>query len=146
MKLFKQTDPGRRGFLKSAGLLSLGVSLPGLTDKRSAADQTIEIHTGNKLTVLVTVFTVQPENEQKLIDLIEEGTSSLFSVQPGYISCSVHRGSDARHVVLYGQWETLQSIEAFRKVPEIGEYTKKILQLATFTSVVCNDVPYVHHK
>jgi hypothetical protein len=64
----------------------------------------------------------------------------------GYISCSVHRGSDARHQVLYGQWEIRESIEAFRKVPEIGEYTKKILQLATFESVVCNDIPYVHHK
>jgi len=145
MQLFKPTDPGRRGFLKSAGLLSLGISLPGLK-VRKTADQTIEIHTGNKLTVLVTVFTVQPDNEQKLIDLIEEGTSSLFSKQPGYISCSVHRGSDAKHLVLYGQWESPQSIEAFRKVPKIGEYTKKILQLATFASVVCNDVPYVHHK
>lgn len=146
MQLFRQTDPGRRGFLKRAGLLSLGISLPGLKNTRAAADQTIEIHTGNKLTVLVTVFTVQPGNEQQLIDLIEEGTNSLFSKQPGYISCSVHRGSDAKHLVLYGQWDSPQSIEAFRKVPEIGEYTKKILQLATFESVVCNDVPYVHHK
>ena len=145
MKLFKQTDPGRRGFLKSAGLLSLGISLPGLK-VRKAADQTIEIHTGNKLTVLVTIFSVQPDNEQKLVDLIEEGTSNLFSKQPGYISCSIHRGSDAKHLVLYGQWESPQSIDAFRKVPEIGEYTKKILQLAIFESVVCNDVPYVHHK
>ena len=145
MKLFEQTDPGRRGFLKSAGLLSLGISLPGL-EVRKAADQTIEIHPGNKLTVLVTIFSVQPDNEQKLVDLIEEGTSNLFSKQPGYISCSIHRGSDAKHLVLYGQWESPQSIDAFRKVPEIGEYTKKILQLATFESVVCNDVPYVHHK
>lgn len=145
--MFGQTDPGRRGFLKIAGLLSLGISLPGLSNKRACTiEHTIEIHTGNKLTVLVTVFTVQPENEKKLIELIEEGTSSLFSKQPGYISCSVHRGSDAKHLVLYGQWESPQSIEAFRKVPEIGEYTKKILQLATFESVVCNDVPYVHHK
>lgn len=144
--MFNLNDPARRSFLKKAGLLSLSFSLPTLARSRKMPGETIEIHTGNRLTVLVTIFTVQPDNEQRLIDLIEEGTSAIFSKQPGYISCSVHRGTDAKHLVLYGQWESPQSIDAFRKAPEIGEYTKKILQLATFESVVCNDVPYVHHK
>jgi quinol monooxygenase YgiN len=132
----------RRDFLKNAGLLSLSYSLPGL----AAADSTIEIHTGNKLVVLISIFTVLPENEQKFIDLFEEGTLSIFAKQPGYISASLHRGTEAKRLVLYGQWESLQHIDAFRKLPEVGEYFKKIAALATVESVVCNDVPFVHHR
>lgn len=143
-----QLNNNRRGFLKSAGLLSLSVSLPGLIDKRFKIDDDpiIEIHTGNKVTVLVNVFTLQPENEQKLVELLEEGTSSIFSKQPGFISESIHRTSDAKRLVLYGQWEGRQYIEAFRTKPEVGQYFKKIAELATVETVVCNDVAFVHHK
>jgi len=148
--MFKQNDNNRRGFLRSASLLSLGISFPWFAGKyrttMDVADSIIEIHSGNNVTVLISVFTVQPENEQKLIELIEEGTLSLFSKQPGYISCSVHRGSDSKRLVLYGQWEGQQYIEAFRKIPEIGQYFIKIKELATVESVICNDVSFVHHK
>ena len=150
MSTFRQIDHNRRGFLKNAGLLSLIIPLPGLAKNGKVlgdtADPIIEIHTGNKITVLVSVFTVQPDNEQKLLELIKEGTLSIFSKQPGYISCSVHRESDAKRLVLYGQWESPQYIDAFRQKPEIGEYFQKIRELATVESIVCNDVSFVHHK
>jgi quinol monooxygenase YgiN len=151
MNSIKQIDHTRRNFFKTAGLLSLGISLPSLAGQHPATaydvdESTIEIHTGDKITVLISVFTVQPENEQKLIELIEEGTSSLFSKQPGYISASIHKGADSKRLVLYGQWESPQYIDAFRKKPEIGEYIQKVKELATFETIVCNDVPFVHHK
>lgn len=151
MSMFKQIDHNRRGFLKNAGLFSLSFSLPGLADKHrkitgAAADSVIEIHTGNKITVLINVFTLQPENEQKLIELLEEGTLSIFSKQPGFISESINRGSDSKRLVLYGQWEGPQYIDAFRQKPEVRQYGQKIMELATFESIICNDVPFVHHK
>jgi len=106
----------------------------------------IEIQPGTKVTVLISVFTVQPESEQKLIELFEEGTLAIFSKQPGYISSNIHRGIDAKRLVLYGQWESQEYIETFRKKPEIGQYFQKVKELATFESIVCNDIPFVHHK
>lgn len=151
MNTFKQSDHTRRAFLKNAGALSLSLSVPGLAGQLSkgtgaAANPMIEIRPGSKITVLISVFTVQPENEQKLIELFEEGTLSIFSRQPGYISSSIHRGIDAKRLVLYGQWESREYIETFRKKPEIGQYFQKVKELATFESVVCNDIPFVHHK
>ena len=151
MNTFNQSDHNRRAFFKSAAVLSLSMSVPGLVDghpKRAGdtGDPIIEIHTGSKMTVLISVFTVQSENEQKLIELFEEGTLSIFSKQPGYISSGIHRGNDAKLLVLYGQWESQQYIDAFRKKPEIGPYFQKVKELATFESIVCNDVPFVHHK
>jgi quinol monooxygenase YgiN len=151
MNSFNQNYPDRRAFIKNAGALSLSITVPGLACRLSkvsgaAAEPIIEIQTGNKITVLVSVFTVQQENAQKLIELFEEGTLSIFSKQPGYISSSIHRGSDAKRLVLYGQWESQEYIETFRKKPEIGQYFQKVKELATFESIVCNDVPFVHHK
>jgi quinol monooxygenase YgiN len=150
MNSIKQIDHNRRSFLRNASLLSLSLSLPRLVEEHPKTapdvnDPIIEIHTGSKIAVLISVFSVQPENEQKLIELFEEGTSSLFSKQPGYISSSIHRGNDSKRLVLYGQWESQQYIDAFRKKPEIGQYFQKVKELATFESIVCNDVPFVHH-
>jgi len=158
MNTLTQIDHNKRDFLRNAGLLSLSILLPGLVSANgkptSGPDNpvidpdnpVIEIRTGNKIVVLVSLFNVQPENEQKLIELIEEGTSSLFSKQPGYISASLHRVNGANRLVLYGQWESQQYIDAFRKQPEIGQYIQKVKELSTFETIVCNDIPFVHHK
>ena len=142
----------RCSFFKNAGLLSLGMSLPALLKSADTAtaqtvnEQSIEIHRGTKVTVLISVFTVEPENEQKLIALFEEGIAVIFSKQHGYISSSIHKGNDAKRLVLYGQWESEENIDAFRKQPEVGQYLKKIKELATFDSIICNDIPFIHHK
>jgi quinol monooxygenase YgiN len=151
MNNIRKIDHARRGFFKNAGLLSISLSLPilakGLSRKTNVGydNKVIEIHTGKKNAVLISLFTVEPENEQKLIDLFEQGTLALFSEQPGYISSSIHKGIDDKHLVLYGQWESEESIAAMRKKPEIGEYFRQIKEVATFESIVCNDVPFIHH-
>jgi len=150
MNMFKQIDHNRRNFLKSAGLFSLSISLPGLAGKHlklaGDTDPIVEIHSGNKVAVMIGIFTVQPENEQKLIELFKEGTLSISSRQPGYISSSFHKGSDSKRVVLYEQWESQEHVIAFTKTPEAGPYFKKIGELATVEAIICNDVPFVYHK
>lgn len=151
MKRKPKTDGSRRVFFKTAGLLAVNFRWPALFRNKQnikadmIKDPIIEIHTGNKMAVLISIFTIEPKDEQKLIELFEEGTKALFSKQPGYISSSIHRENDATRLVLYGQWESQQHIEAFRKVPEIGEYFLKVKKLATFESIVCNEIPFVHH-
>lgn len=152
MNNIKQIDHNRRHFFKNTGLLSLSIALPILVDGEQRKttdivnDAVIEIRTGNKVKVLISVFNVEPENEQKLIKLFEQGTIDLFSKQPGYISSSIHKGNDSKRLVLYGQWQSQQYIEAFRKKTDIGQYFQKVRELATFESIVCNEVLFVHHK
>jgi quinol monooxygenase YgiN len=149
--MFKQINQGSGRFLRNASIFSLILSIPVLLamyskTKGAPDDETIVIHTGKKVVVLVNVFTVQPENEQKLVELLDEGTATIFSKQPGFISESIHRTSDGKRLVLYGQWEGQQYIDAFRKLPEIGPYFKKISELATVETVICNDVASIYHK
>src|SRR5262245_8444745 len=96
------------------------------------------------VTTLVNVFVVEPDDQEKLIQVLREGTETLFSKQPGYISTSFHKSKDGRRVINYGQWRTAKDIEAFRSKPEIGEYFKRVRELAQYESMTC-DVSYVHH-
>ena len=104
----------------------------------------IKISPNREVTTLINVFVVEPANQEKLIQLLKEGTETLFSKQPGYISASFHKSTDGRRVILYGQWRSPKDIEAFRTKPEIGEYFKRVRELAQFEAMVC-DVSYVHH-
>ena len=93
---------------------------------------------------LVNVFTVEPENQERLVQLLIEGTETTFSKLPGYISASFHKSKDGRRVVNYGQWRSPEDIAAFRNDPAIGAYFGKVKALATFESIVCEPT-YAHH-
>ena len=101
------------------------------------------ISPNRELVTLINVFVVEPGNQEKLIEILKEGTEKLFSRQPGYISASFHKSKDGRRVINYGQWRSPKDIEAYRSKPEIGEYFKRVRELAQFESMVC-DVSYVH--
>jgi hypothetical protein len=79
-----------------------------------------------------------------LIQVLREGTETLMSKQPGYIAASFHKSRDGRRVVNYAQWRSPKDIEAFRTRPEIGEYFRRVRDLAQFEPIVC-EVSYVHH-
>jgi quinol monooxygenase YgiN len=119
----------------------------GLPDQRepkgvNPMDITIRAHSG--VTTLVNVLTVEPENQAKLLQLLQESTENCFSKLPGYIAGSCHKSQDGRRVVLYGQWRSPADIEAFRTKPEIAAYFKSITALAQFDSMICEPT-YVHH-
>ncbi|MET4725715.1 hypothetical protein ABIF63_009821 [Bradyrhizobium japonicum] len=64
------------------------------------------IRTGGDIATLVNVFTVEPDNQQKLVQLLKDGTETFFSKQPGFISSSVHaskEGRRARSITRNGQ-------------------------------------------
>jgi len=50
------------------------------------------ITTNKNMVTLINVFTVQPENQQRLVDLLTEATKLAMKKQPGYISAKWMRG------------------------------------------------------
>ena len=93
------------------------------------------------VTTLINVLTVEPENQQKLIDLLRESTVGVISKLDGWISTSFIAGKDGRQVVIYSQWRDLASVQAMQANPEMVAYFPKVAALATFNSVV-GDVVY----
>jgi len=127
-----------------ASAIALAVQPVSAENQNGSLQAKITIRANGEITTLINVFVVEPEDQEKLIQVLKEGTEMLFSKQPGYISASFHKSKDGRRVVNYGQWRSPKDIEAFRNKPEIGEYFKRVKALAQFEAIVCQ-ASYVHH-
>ncbi|MGA3347584.1 MAG: antibiotic biosynthesis monooxygenase family protein [Candidatus Sulfotelmatobacter sp.] len=97
-----------------------------------------------QVTTLINVLTVEPENQQKLIELLRGNTENVVSRLDGWISTSFVAAKDRRHVVIYSQWRDLASVEAMRTNPDMVAYFPRIAALAAFDSLAGN-VVYNHH-
>jgi heme-degrading monooxygenase HmoA len=141
----RDIHPSRRVFVATglASGLALTVQPVSAANQNRSLQTEITISPNRDVATLINVFVVEPDNQDKLIQVLKEGTEALFSKQPGYISASFHKSMDGRRVVNYGQWRSPKDIDAFRSKPEIGEYFKRVRELAQFESMVC-DVSYVN--
>jgi len=45
---------------------------------------------------LINVFTVDPANQHRLLDLLARATDEFVSQAPGFVSSTLHRSLDAR--------------------------------------------------
>jgi quinol monooxygenase YgiN len=97
-----------------------------------------------QVTTLINTLTVEPENQQKLIELLRGNTENVVSRLDGWISTSFIAAKDRRHVVIYSQWRDLASVEAMRTNPDMVAYFPRIAALAAFDSLA-GDVVYNHH-
>ena len=69
-----------------------------------------EIKANSGTITQINVFTVKPENQQALIDLLIESARSVCHL-PGWTSASIHRGLDGKTVVNYAQSSDMESQE-----------------------------------
>jgi hypothetical protein len=52
----------------------------------------------------INVFTVKPENQDTLVNLVIEATNNTMRHLPGFVSTSIHRSPDNTRVVNCAQW------------------------------------------
>ena len=126
-----------------AGVLLAAQANPSYSENRSSKmEATIRI--GSDITTLVNVFTVDPDNQQKLVQLLKEGTESFFSKQPGFISSSVHASKEGGRAINYSQWASAKDIENFRKDPKFAPYIQRLAALAKAETILCEVVEVNH--
>ena len=78
----------------------------------------------------INVFTVPPEKQQLLIDSLIETVQAARDV-PGWLSASVHRSYDGKHVVNYVQYESQEAAQAVLRHLVAGGYIKRNTELGT---------------
>lgn len=94
----------------------------------------------DSITTLINVFAVEPENQQRLVELLIEATEELMSKIPGFISANVHKSLDGTQVVNYAQWQdgSVKSIdEILEKAKELGgelfvNLSRKLAEITKF--------------
>jgi quinol monooxygenase YgiN len=99
------------------------------------------IRVDNSVTTLVSLFTVDPANQPEVLALLHEGTETMFSKMPGWISTSLLKSRDGRQVIVYSQWRDAKDIDAFRQDPRMKPYFQRFGALAKTEAFTC-DVAY----
>ena len=66
----------------------------------------------NRLVTLINVFTVDPQHQQELVDILVEATAKVMRDMPGFISANIHKSLDGAKVVNYAQWASKEAFEA----------------------------------
>jgi quinol monooxygenase YgiN len=90
------------------------------------------ISPNRKLVTLINVFTVEPANQQQLIELLARATETSVRHAPGFISASLHRSLDGTKVTMYAQWRSLEDYQAMRENPAPLPYLQQALAIAKF--------------
>ena len=85
-----------------------------------------------KVVTIINVFTVQPENQGRLVDLLARATQTAVIQAPGFVSATLHRGLDGTKVTMYAQWRTIEDYETMRRNPGPAPFLQQALALARF--------------
>jgi quinol monooxygenase YgiN len=81
---------------------------------------------------LINVFTVEPANQRRLIDLLIDATERSVRYAPGFISARLHRSLDGTKVTMYAQWRSVADYEAMRADPAPLPFLQQALAIAKF--------------
>ena len=98
----------------------------------------------SQVTTAITLFTVAPENQQRLIDLLVRAAKEIAQSQPGFISINVHQSLDKTHVISYSQWESRQAFDDILQNATVIPYVQAILKIATIKPNFYEVVAVIH--
>ena len=94
---------------------------------------------------LINVFTVEPDRQQQLVDLLIEATDAVMMDLPGFISANIHRSADGTRVVNDAQWRNAADFAAMRSHPSGTPHLQPSAALAQFDPIVC-EVVHTRHS
>jgi quinol monooxygenase YgiN len=81
---------------------------------------------------LINVFTCAPERQDELVRLLQALTDEAMRGLPGFVSASIHRGLDGKHVANYAQWESEAAWKAMVRDPGVQARMGPVVAIATF--------------
>lgn len=97
----------------------------------------------SELTTTITVFTVAPEHQQQLVDLLVRASQEVLK-QPGFVSLNIHKSVDGTQVVSYSQWQNHQAFDEALQRATVIPYVQAVLELATFEPHFYEVVAVIH--
>ena len=92
---------------------------------------------GQGVLTFINVFTVEPDRQQALVDLLTAAAERTFRHLPGFVSANIHRSLDGRKVVNYAQWRSKADFDAMRANPEARRHVQAAAASAPFEPVFC---------
>ena len=102
------------------------------------------ITTANDLVTLINVFTVEPQQQQRLVDVLVTATETVIGKQPGFVSANIHKSLDGTRVANYAQWRSREDFEAMLANPGAAAHMREAATIATFDAHLY-EVAFIDH-
>ncbi|MCE1892594.1 antibiotic biosynthesis monooxygenase, partial [Enterobacter hormaechei] len=78
----------------------------------------------------INVIEVDPSKQAELIKLLQEGTESVISKRPGFISVTLLASKDGSRVVNIAKWKSIADVQATQADPASAEFAKRTMAIA----------------
>ncbi|WP_030742294.1 antibiotic biosynthesis monooxygenase [Streptomyces sp. NRRL S-31] len=92
---------------------------------------TVQVDTTRPVATLINVFTVSPDRQDELIELLSRATEETMKHQPGFVCANFHASLDGERVLNYAQWETEEHYRAMLSNPEARVHMEQAAKIAT---------------
>jgi heme-degrading monooxygenase HmoA len=99
-----------------------------------------------ELVTLINVFTVAPERQNELLQLLQDATEHVMRHQPGFISANLHKSLDGHYVANYAQWRSVEDFQTMVNTPEAAEHMRQAAELAIDFQPVLYQVAFVDQR
>jgi quinol monooxygenase YgiN len=86
--------------------------------------------------VLVNLLKVESGKQEALIALLKQNIETVIRTIPGWKATRLIAAKDGAGVVIYSEWETSAAVEAMRSDPRMKAYFLKIIELASFDTIM----------
>jgi quinol monooxygenase YgiN len=92
----------------------------------------VSITKGDRPMTVINVFTVAPEQQARLVELLRRATEASIRHVPGFVAAALHRSLDGTKVTMYAQWRTPDDYAQMRARPDSSPFLAEALTLARF--------------
>ncbi len=99
-------------------------------DNRSETRYMPHIDVGDKVLTLINTFTVEPENQERLMEILDDATKNVMSRLPGFVSASLHMSLDKTRIANYAQWRSEEDFLAAIRHPDFQPHYEACEQIA----------------
>lgn len=107
---------------------------------------TTTISTDAEVATLINVFTVQPDRQRELVDVLVRATEEVMQHIPGFVAANIHASTDGTRVVNYAQWESAEAFQAMLGEATAQEHMNQATALAEHVDPHLFTVASVHHR
>jgi quinol monooxygenase YgiN len=90
------------------------------------------ISKGNRPMTVINVFTVAPDRQARLLDILTRATESSVRHVPGFVAAALHRSLDGTKVTMYAQWRSPEDYERMRSRADTSPLLAEAMTFATF--------------
>jgi quinol monooxygenase YgiN len=90
------------------------------------------ISASDSILTIINVFTVEPPQQARLVELLTKATESTVARVPGFISASLHASTDGKKVAMYAQWRSWEDYQRMRENPVASPFLAEALTFAKF--------------